>query len=219
MWCMMQRFEKKKKILNICKIFLLGLPNFLYLWFQHSKIIIVHAKPNNNLASATVNLSKPVFLLPHLARWSLEMSSHSCHIYQIWIGIILKMTPVNCVISTPWPHPQPLHPFFIPPSVLWHHLPFLTPLKVYLKESGLFRGVLEFDGGNLFWMGIFFRSFTSFFFPRCDNLLMPKVMHGNLSSIQDIYAKKHFRTSSIRETKIHFYSRIVLKMTWKVLFS
>ena len=25
-------------------------------------------------------------------------------------------------------------------------------------------------------MGIFFRSFTSFFFPRCDNLLMPKAM-------------------------------------------
>ena len=218
MWCMMQRFEKKKKILNICKIFLLGLPNFLYLWFQHSKIIIVHAKPNNNLASATVNLSKPVFLLPHLARWSLEMSSHSCHIYQIWIGIILKMTPVNCVISTPWPHPQPLHPFFIPPSVLWHHLPFLTPLKVYLKESGLFRGVLEFDGGNLFWMGIFFRSFTSFFFPRCDNLLMPKAMETCLP-YKKFMPKTLSNTSSIRKTKIHFYSRIVLKMTWKVLFS
>ena len=166
----------KEKNIKYLQDFFLDLPNFLYLWFQHSKIIIVHAKPNNKLASAALNLSKPVFLLPHLARWSLEMSSHSCHIYQIWIGILLKMTPVNCVISTPWDTSPTTSPLFYPTFSSLTPFAFFSTSKSLLKESGLFRGVLEFDGGNLFWMGIFFRSFTSFFFPRCDNLLMPKAM-------------------------------------------
>ena len=135
---------KEKKAQNICNIFSLGLQLF---------VLMVPAFKNHNCPCKTKqhsrlygigcfiepNLSKPVFLLPHLARWSLEMSSHSCHIYQIWIGILLKMTPVNCIISTLWPFTTSTttSPLFYPTfSSLWHHLPFLTPLKVYHpKES------------------------------------------------------------------------------------
>ena len=190
---MMQRFEKKKKILNICKIFLLGLPNFLYLWFQHSKIIIVHAKPNNNLASATVNLSKPVFLLPHLARWSLEMSSHSCHIYQIWIGIILKMTPVNCVISTPWPHPQPLHPFFYPTFSSLTPFAFFNASKSLPERKWLVSRCFRIWWGKSFLNGDLFPIFHLILFPKVWQSIDAKG-YGNLSSIQEVYAKKHFRT-------------------------